>query len=112
MMPMIPPASREEVATPPERPRIVPLKVMAAMPEYADTFTEHALRHLVADAEDRYSSKGHKVAGNGLRPAIIRLGRRVLLDLDAFDAWLLRHRAGDHEALRVERKGRSQRARQ
>lgn len=95
MVPMIPSATSGEATTPVERPRIVPLKAMAAMPEYRQTFTENALRHLVANAEDRYSAKGDKVPGNGLCPAIIKLGRRVLIDLDAFDAWLLRHRARD-----------------
>ncbi|MEM6550234.1 MAG: hypothetical protein AAF713_21200 [Pseudomonadota bacterium] len=50
--------------------------------------TERYLRHLIFNAEDRYGSRGTIVPGNGLAPAIIRIGRKVLIDLDAFDAWI------------------------
>jgi hypothetical protein len=48
-------------------------------------FTEPALRNLINEAEH-----------NGLieAGAIIRLGRRVLLDEHLFDAWVLSHRVG------------------
>jgi hypothetical protein len=43
--------------------------------------TESALRSLVFDAKAK-----------GLDRAVIRIGRRVLIDLDEFDAWLDQHR--------------------
>ncbi len=50
--------------------------------------TEAVLRHLIFNSTDRYSSKGKVVPGNGLAPAVLRLGRKVLINLDAFDEWL------------------------
>ncbi|MBK0399066.1 hypothetical protein H0I76_07685 [Limibaculum sp. M0105] len=55
--------------------------------------SERYLRHLVFNAHDQRGSGGAKLAGNGFAPAIIRLGRKVLIDLDEFDAWIERHRA-------------------
>lgn len=53
-------------------------------------FSQAALRDLIFKAADRQNSRGDRIAGNGLAEAgaIIRLGRRVLFDLDAFEAWL------------------------
>ena len=56
-------------------------------------FTEAALRHLVFNSQDRFSSNGGKIPGNGMASAIVRIGRRVLIDLDEFDRWLDRHRS-------------------
>jgi hypothetical protein len=52
-------------------------------------FTIPALRNLIFKAEPRQSSRG-EVPGNGLAEAgaIIRLGRRVLLDEGKFLAWV------------------------
>ena len=57
-----------------------------------DWLTPSGLRHLIFNAEDRVSSDGTIIPGNGLAPAILRVGRRVLIDLDAFEAWLETHR--------------------
>lgn len=56
--------------------------------------SKHALRHMIFAASPRYNSKGEKVSGNGMEEAgvIIRLGRKVLIDLDRFDLWLEQHR--------------------
>lgn len=53
-------------------------------------FTQSALRDMVFKAEDRFNSRGDRIRGNGLAEAgaIIRIGRRVLFDVDAFEAWL------------------------
>ncbi len=79
--------------------RVVTVSNMAAMPEYAGAFTASALRHLVFQAESRTSSRGETISGNGLEQvgAIIRLGRKVLIDLDRFDVWLASHRASTEE---------------
>lgn len=52
-------------------------------------FTEPALRNLIFKAENRHSSLG-EVAGNGLLKsgAILRLGRKILIDEHAFLAWV------------------------
>lgn len=45
-------------------------------------FSEAGLRWLVFNAKS-----------NGLAKAIIRIGRKVLIDVDAFTAWLETHRS-------------------
>jgi hypothetical protein len=52
-------------------------------------FTEPALRNLIFKADNRSSSRG-EIAGNGLLEsgAIIRIGRRILIDEQAFFAWV------------------------
>ena len=52
-------------------------------------FTQAALRNLIFKADSRESTKG-TILGNGLieAGAIIRLGRKVLLDEDAFFLWI------------------------
>ena len=52
-------------------------------------FTELAMRNLIFKAGKRSSSKG-EISGNGLLEsgAIIRLGRRILIDEQAFFAWV------------------------
>ncbi len=37
-------------------------------------------------------SGGAIVPGNGLASAIVRIGRKVLIDLNAFDVWVESHR--------------------
>lgn len=53
-------------------------------------FSQAALRDLIFKAADRFNSKGDRIPGNGLAEAgaILRVGRKVLIDLDAFEAWL------------------------
>lgn len=75
--------------------RAVSVKNMVALPQYKGLFTEAALRALIFKAGPSYSSRGEVIPGNGLLEAgaIIRLGRRVLIDLDRFDGWLMAQRA-------------------
>jgi hypothetical protein len=71
--------------------RIVPIKVMVSRPPYCDFLTESAMRQHVHNSERRYNSRGDLIPGNGMIEAgvIVRLGRRVLIDLNKFDQWLL-----------------------
>ena len=55
--------------------------------EYEPAFTKSALRNLIYQAEDRKTSKG-VIKGNGLAPAIRRLGSKVLINHEAFLAWI------------------------
>lgn len=52
--------------------------------------TPGAIRCNVFKANDRLNSRGERILGNGLAAhgAIIRRGRRVLIDLDRYGAWL------------------------
>lgn len=53
-------------------------------------WSEPSLRNLVLNAEDRLNSRGERIPGNGLAEmgAIVRVGRRVLLDEQAFFRWI------------------------
>lgn len=57
-------------------------------------FTAAALRDLKFKAHDRKNSRGEVIAGNGTGPAGVwlQIGSKVLVDLEAFDAWLDSHR--------------------
>ena len=52
--------------------------------------TPGAIRCNVFKADSRLNSRGETIPGNGLaaHSAIIRRGRRVLIDLDRYGAWL------------------------
>ena len=73
----------------PPRPVIV---TVAQLAERNPAFTTAAVRNLVFKAEPRQSSLG-EIPGNGLAEsgAIIRLGRRVLLDEAKFLDWVTAH---------------------
>lgn len=53
-------------------------------------WTGPALRNLVLNAKDRLNSRGERIPGNGLAEAgaIVRVGRRVLIDEQAFFRWI------------------------
>lgn len=55
--------------------------------------TPGAIRCNVFKADSRLNSRGETIQGNGLAAhgAIIRRGRRVLIDLDRYGAWLAGH---------------------
>ena len=52
--------------------------------------TPAAIRANVFKAADRFNFRGEKINGNGLAAAgaIVRRGRKVLIDLDRYGAWL------------------------
>ena len=52
--------------------------------------TPAAIHGHIFKSHDRIDSKGRKIAGNGLAAsgAIIRRGRKVLIDVDRYGAWL------------------------
>lgn len=60
--------------------------------ERRPAWTRQALRNLILNAEDRLNSRGERVAGNGLADAgaVVRVGRRVLIDEQAFFRWIAR----------------------
>lgn len=52
--------------------------------------TPGAIRAKIFKAEERTNSRGERIPGNGLAAsgAVIRHGRKVLIDLDRYGAWL------------------------
>lgn len=52
--------------------------------------TAAAIHGHIFKSSDRLDSKGRRIAGNGLAKtgAIIRRGRKVLIDVDRYGAWL------------------------
>ena len=52
--------------------------------------TDSAIRGHIFKADERYDSKGRRIPGNGLNEtgAIIHRGRKVLIDVDKYAAWL------------------------
>jgi hypothetical protein len=73
----------------PATPWLVTIKIAAEIFADADE-TESAIRANVFKAEDRLNSRGERIAGNGLAAhgAIIRRGRKVLLDVNRYGNWL------------------------
>ncbi len=59
-------------------------------------FSEASFRDLKFKAHDRKNSRGETIKGNGTGPAgvWVQVGRKVLVDLSAFDCWLDSHRIG------------------
>ncbi len=86
---------QEDLSACPSFQRWATIKQIAAMQRYS-WLTESAIRHLVHEASDRTGSKGAVIPGNGLASAVIRIGRKVLIDLDLFDEWIASHR-GDQK---------------
>lgn len=72
--------------------RIIRVRDLPTIPGYG-WLTEAALRHLIFKSRARINSRGESTATNGLMEcgAIIRIGRRILVDLDKFDCWVDRH---------------------
>jgi hypothetical protein len=58
-------------------------------------FTPSAIRNLIFKADERHSSNG-VIKGNGLKEAgaIIRIGRKVLIDENQFYAWVQNQNVG------------------
>ncbi len=63
------------------------VRQLAGLPQYP-WLTESSVRHLIHNAQPRVNSKGEQIGGNGMASAILRVGRRVIIDLRAFEAWL------------------------
>lgn len=58
--------------------------------------TTAAIHGHIFKSQDRLDSKGRKIPGNGLAAsgAIIRRGRKVMIDVDRYGAWLAGSTAG------------------
>ena len=57
-------------------------------------FQQGSLRNLIFLAESRNTSKG-KIAGNGLDVALVRIGRKLLIDEAKFFNWIDAQQGGE-----------------
>lgn len=74
------------------RPNYLTIKQAVAV--YPAVFpTESALRNLIFKADERRFSNG-VLKGNGLSVALIRVGRKILLDETKLIQWIESHRKG------------------
>ena len=74
------------------RPAIEPRRQLSTIHLFSERhpiFTPSALRNLVFKAEERDGANG-KIPGNGMLEAgaIVRIGRKVLIDEDRFFEWV------------------------
>lgn len=71
-----------------------PYLTLAQVAQVRPFYTPAALRDLKFKSEDRLNSRGDRIPGNGSGRAgvWIQIGRKVLVDLTAFDAWIASHR--------------------
>lgn len=67
---------------------IFTVEEFAQLPEFG-YLTKSSLRHLIFNSRPRYSASGDLIAGNGLveAGAIIRIGRKILIDASKFRQW-------------------------
>jgi len=56
-------------------------------------FTQGAIRNLIFLSENRKTSKG-TIEGNGLNVALVRIGRKVLIDEEKFFQWINEQQEG------------------
>ena len=70
-------------------PWLATVPVLASVYEDAGE-TPGGIRMNIFKAEDRLNSRGEKIEGNGLAKygAIVRRGRKVLIDVNRYGAWL------------------------
>lgn len=83
--------------TAPNRAPLPPVKRLVTIEQAAamyPAFTAAALRDMKFRAHNRINSRGDAIKGNGTGPAgvWIQMGRKVLIDLDAFESWIDSHR--------------------
>lgn len=73
------------------------IKNFVKNPKYKGVWTESAMRALVYESTPRKSSQG-EIPGNGLLEAgvIIRIGRKIIINTKAFDAWVLSQNNKNH----------------
>lgn len=83
------PAAPGNFSTAPATPWLVTVEILSTI--YSDAGkTPSAIRADIFKADDRLNSRGERIAGNGLAAhgAVIRRGRKVLLDVHRYGNWL------------------------
>ncbi len=79
-------------------PRIVPLTMVPETSNFS-WLTIATLRHWVFNSDYRYAASGQRIAGNGFNTCILRVGRRIYVDLDRLETWLLSHSSSVKEGV-------------
>ena len=69
----------------PPQPRI--LSTVRQFSEKNPAFSQGSIRNLIHFSTERYSSKG-KIPDNGLDTALVRIGRKVLIEDAKFFEWI------------------------
>jgi hypothetical protein len=69
----------------PPQPRI--LSTVRQFSEKNPAFSQGSLRNLIHLSTERYSSKG-KIPDNGFDTALVRIGRKVLIEDQKFFLWI------------------------
>ena len=72
------------------------IRVLATVRQFSEkhpAFSQGSLRNLIHLSSVRYSSKG-KVPGNGLSMALVRIGRKLLIDEIKFFEWIEQQQEG------------------
>ena len=85
-------------------PALPPRLLLVTVEQFSErnpAFTPPAVRNLIFKAESRQASKG-EIPGNGLLEvgAILRIGRKVLIDEDRFFDWVRRQNVPSQQAAR------------
>ncbi len=70
-----------------------PLATVRQFSEKHPAFSQGALRNLIFLASSRKTSKGN-MPGNGLAIALVRIGRKVLIDEGRFFEWVDQQQEG------------------
>lgn len=63
------------------------LSTVRQFSEKYPAFSQGSLRNLIFLADERHTSKG-KIPGNGLDMALVRIGRKLLIDEAKFFQWI------------------------
>jgi len=72
-------------------------RVFMTVRQFSDkhpAWSQASLRNLLFYAKPRYSSNG-TIPGNGLDIAVVRVGRKLLIDEQRFFEWLSKQNGGD-----------------
>lgn len=71
--------------------KVVPLTQVPEVSGY-EWLTPSMLRHWVFQSRGKMAADGTIVGGNGFEFCLLRIGRKILIDLDRFDEWISEHR--------------------
>lgn len=76
-----------QAAYPDSLQQVRTLSTVRQFSEKFPAFSQGSLRNLIHLSTERYSSKG-KIPGNGLDMALVRIGRKLLIDDAKFFEWI------------------------
>ena len=76
-----------QAAYPPAISQPRTLSTVRQFSEKNPAFSQGSIRNLIHLSTERYSSKG-KIPDNGLDTALVRIGRKVLIDDQKFFLWI------------------------